>query len=798
MFPNYVKVAWRNIKRHKGYSVINISGLAIGMACALMILVYIANELSYENFHELRKRIYRVETDFGTGTGKMRFAAAMEALGPALKAQIPEVEDAVRLQWDPEARLRIGDQTFQEKNFFFADPSIFDVFSFLLTSGDLSNVLREPFSAVITETLAEKYFGQEDPIGKNLEYRDNHTIQVQGVMQDIPTNTHFRCDILVSYTSLESMGRASAKPWMRVGEVFTYLLLRERTSPARLIDKMNGLLEENSNAFFLKLITFHLRPLRDIYMNSDAIVDLGPKGNMSYVYVFLIVACFVLIIACFNFMNLATAHSMRRMKEVGMRKALGAKRFQLIRQFLGESLIIAFIAVVFGLLLFELGYPLLNTFLENHVSIGQQHYWYLFILIPALTLLVGLLAGSYPAFFLSRFTPVEGLDIRGSSPSKPSTIRKVLVVAQFTLSIALIVGTTVIFKQLHFMQTTDLGFAERDILVIPFKTEGVEGKETYNLVKDRLLQNAEIIAVSGAYTFPGILSKETKTVQKPDARDQEPFTMQTIAVDYDFAAVMDLDILQGRNFSRTVSTDEKRAVLINQEAAEQLELSEPVGEKLIIPVEGEAVEVAVVGVVRDFHIQSLREKIAPLLLYINPNNFYYVAVRFQPDKRGSTLAAVENVWNAVLPDVPCSYYYLEDQYRSLYRSEEKIGQLLTVFSFLAIFVSCLGLYGLVSFMTTRRTKEIGIRKVLGASVPKVVLLFTRNFMRWILVSNVMAWIGSYFFMSRWLQNYAYRIPIRVWIFVPAGVLTLVVALLTVSYQAVRAALANPVESLKYE
>ncbi len=798
MLPNVVKVALRNIRRHKGYAFINITGLAIGMACTLMILVYVANELSFENFHALRKRIYRVETDFGTGTGQIRFAGAMEALGPAMKASIPEVEDAVRLQWDSEARIRIGDQTFQEKNFFFADPSLFHIFSFSLTKGNLSSVLREPFSAVISETVAEKYFGQEDPVGKVFDYHDNHTIQVQGVMRDVPMNTHLRCDILVSYTSLESVSRASANPWMRVGEVFTYLLLKEQTPSAGLIDKMNELLAENSNPFFAKLITFHLRPISDIYMNADAIVDLGPKGNRNYVVVFSIVACFVLVIACFNFMNLATAHSMRRMKEVGMRKALGAKRFQLIRQFLGESLIIAFIAVVFGLLLFELGYPVLNTFLQNHLSIGQQHYWYLFILIPGMTLIVGLLAGSYPAFFLSRFTPVEGLDTRGSSPSKPSTLRKVLVIAQFTLSIGLIAGTTVIFKQLHFMQTTDLGFSERDVLVVPFKIEHAEDREKYDLLRDRLLQNADVMAVSGAYAFPGILSKETKTVQRPGAGDQEPFTIQSVAVDYDFASVMGLDILQGRNFSRTISTDETRGVLINQEAARRLQLSEPVGEKLIIPMAGAAVEVTVLGVVRDFHIQSLREKIGPLLLYIDLSKFYYVAVRFRPDKRGSTLGAVENVWNTVLPDAPYSSFYLEDQYRSLYRSEEKIGQLLTVFSFMAIFVSCLGLYGLVSFMTTRRTKEIGIRKVLGASVSKVVFLFTGNFIRWILVSNVMAWIGSYFFMSRWLQNYAYRIPIRVWIFIPAGVLTLVVALLTISYQAVRAALTNPVETLKYE
>jgi putative ABC transport system permease protein len=798
VLPNVVKVALRNIRRHKGYAFINITGLAIGMACTLMILVYVANELSFENFHALRKRIYRVETDFGTGTGQIRFAGAMEAIGPAMKVQVPEVEDAVRLQWDSEARIRIGDQTFQEKNFFFADPSLFHIFSFSLTKGDLSSVLREPFSAVISETVAEKYFGHENPIGKVFDYHDNQTIQVQGVMQDVPMNTHLRCDILVSYTSLESMGRASANPWMRVGQVFTYLLLKEQTPPAGLINKMNELLAENSNPFFAKLITFHLRPIRDIYMNSDAIVDLGPKGNRNYVVIFSIVACFVLIIACFNFMNLATAHSMRRIKEVGMRKALGAKRFQLIRQFLGESLIIAFIAVVFGLLLFELGYPVLNTFLQNHLSIGQQHYWYLFILIPGMTLIVGFLAGIYPAFFLSRFTPIEGLDTRGSSPSKPSTLRKVLVIAQFTLSIGLVAGTTVIFKQLHFMQTTDLGFSERNVLVVPFKMEHAEDREKYNLLRDRLLQDADVMAVSGAYAFPGILSKETKTVQRPGVGDQEPFTIQSVSVDYDFASVMGLDILQGRNFSRTISTDETRGVLINQEAARRLQLSEPVGATLTIPMAGEAVEVTVLGVVRDFHIRSLREKIGPLLLYIDPSKFYYVAVRFRPDKRGSMLAAVENVWNTVLTDVPYSSFYLEDQYRSLYRSEEKIGQLLTVFSFLAIFVSCLGLYGLVSFMTTRRTKEIGIRKVLGASVPKVVLLFTGNFIQWILVSNVTAWIGSYFFMSRWLQNYAYRIPIRVWIFIPAGVLTLVVALLTISYQAVRAALMNPVETLKYE
>ena len=798
MLKNYLKIAIRNIIRHKGYSFINITGLAIGMAGTLMILMYVANEMSYENFHKNRNQIYRVSVEFGEKGNTMRFAGAMPALGPALLEEMPEVLNAVRFEQDQHTVLEYGEKKFLEQNLLFADPSVFDVFSFSLVRGSRETALNDPFSMVVTEEMAEKLFGEEDPIGKSILYNAKHPIQITGVIKNIPANTHLRFDFLVSYSSLNPLGRVPENPWLVFGDTYTYLMLKENTSLNELILKMQGLLEKNTGENFVSVINFGLMKLADIHMKSEAIVDLAPRGNMTYVYVFSSVAFLILLIACFNFINLSTAQSIKRMKEVGMRKTLGARRSQIINQFLIESLVMTFFAVFLALALFELFYPALNSFLENTLTIAQQNFRYLFVMVPLIVIIVGILAGSYPSFFLSRYCPMHALTDRYGSVSGKSFFRKILVITQFTMAVILIIATVVILRQLEFMKNSDLGFKKENVVLLNFRPRAPEFKDKYSVIVNQFQQNPQVVSVAGAYTVPGRFSKETKTILRKTGSSTQKLSIQAIAVDFDYVNSLGMVVVEGRNFSRDFALDERFAMLLNEEAVKQFNLSDPVGEKFQVPGSGGMREMTVIGVIRDFHVYSLKQKIEPLMLYINPDYFYTIAVRIRPENTKRTVAYLEETWKSILPDSQFNATFLEDAYDRLYISEEKISKLLALFSGLAIFVACLGLFGLASFMTEQRTKEIGIRKILGAEVPQIVFFLSKDLTKNVLVANLVAWPVAYYALHKWLQNYAYRINIGIWLFLAVGIAVFSIALLTVSYQSIKAALANPVESLRYE
>ncbi len=799
MLKNYLKVALRNISRTKIFSLINITGLAIGMAGTLMILMYVTNELSYENFHKNRKRIYRVSVEFGEKDNTMRFAAAMPALGPALVEEVPEVINAVRFERDVHALLEYGERKFNEQNFFFADPSVFEVFSFSMIKGSEQTALDDPLSTVITERAAQKYFGDEEPVGKSMMYNQKYPLNITGVIKDIPANTHLMCDFLVSYSSLETLGKTPEKPWNIFGDTYTYLLLKEKgVSQSNLEHQIHDLLKKNTSESFAEMIQFDLMSLSDIHLKSKAIVDLAPRGNLTYVYVFSSVALLVLLIACFNFMNLSTARSLKRIKEVGMRKVLGASRSQLVKQFLGESLVITLFGVVLAFVLFEIFYPLLNDFLENSLSLSQQNFKYVFLLIPVVVLVVGLLAGSYPAFYLSKYLPLHAMKDLYVPVSGRSMFRKILVIAQFAMAVILIIGTTVIYRQLDFMRNSDLGFKKQNVVLVNFRPKHPKFKGKYSVMLNQFKQHPQVLSVAGAYTVPGRFSKETKTIQRKAETGIQRFSIQAISVDFDYVDSMGMEIVQGRNFSREILTDEGSGMLLNQEAVRHMNLIEPLGEKFTVPGRGGQREMTVVGIVKDFHVYSLKKKIEPLMLYIHPDYFYTVAVRIRPMDTQGTLGFMERTWKDIFPDSSFNYTFLEDAYHRLYTGEEKISQLLSLFSGLAVFVACLGLFGLASYMAEQRHKEIGIRKVLGANVSSILGLLSKDFTKSVLIANVFAWPVAYYAMNRWLQNYAYRINLGVWMFVGAGLLVLAIALLTVSFQSIKAALSNPVESLRYE
>jgi putative ABC transport system permease protein len=798
MLKSYLKVALRNISRTKLFSLINITGLAIGIAGTLMILMYVANELSYENFHKNRKQIYRVSVEFGEKGSTMKFPGAMPALAPALLEEAPDVVNAVRFERDDHATLEYNQKKFNEQNFFFADPSVFDVFSFTMMRGSTKEALIDPFSTVITKNMAQKYFGQDDPIGKSILYNTKYPLKITGIIENIPANTHLKCDFMVSYSSLKPMGKAPERPWNVFGDTYVYLLIRKGTSLKNLEQQIHSLLQKNTSENFAKIINFSLMRLSDIHLKSETIVDLAPRGNLTYVYVFSSVAALVLLIACFNFMNLSTARSLKRIKEVGMRKVLGARRSQLIKQFLGESLIITLLAVILAFVLFELFYPILNSFLENRLSISQQNFKYLFLLVPLVILIVGILAGSYPAFYLSRYQPIQAMTDRSAPFPSKSVFRKILVIAQFTMAIILIIGTMIIFKQLDFMKNSDLGFKKQNVVLINFQPRNPNFKGKYPVLMNQFKQYPQIVSVSGAYTVPGRFSKETKTIQRETETGIERFSIQAIAVDYDYVDSMGMEVVQGRNFSRKMLTDEKSAILLNQEAVKMFNLAQPIGEKFMVPGREGPKEMTVIGVVKDFHVYSLKQKIEALMLYINPDYFFSIAVRIHPENAQKTVAFLEKTWKDIFPDSPFDYIFLEDAYHRLYISEEKISQLLTLFSGLAVFVACLGLFGLASYMAEQRHKEIGIRKVLGADISGILLLLSKDFTKSVLMANVIAWPVAYYAMNKWLQNYAYRISLGLWMFVAAGLLILAISLFTVSYQALKAALANPVDSIRYE
>ncbi|MBN1210998.1 MAG: ABC transporter permease [candidate division Zixibacteria bacterium] len=792
-----MKYAVRNLLKNRRLTLINILGLAVGTASVLLILVYVIGESSYENFHARRGRICRVAVDYGLSGSKMGFAGVMPALGPAAAAEIPEVENAVRWRRDYRARLERGSQSFVEQNLFFVDSSVFDIFSFNLLSGT-RDILKEPFAVVISKSMAEKYFDGEDPLGQTLVYDGEFYLKIAGVMEDVPANTHLNCDFLVSYASLVSMGQADEGVWNSCGKDFTYLLLRENADRSLLLKKLDGLLAANANEEMVRVVDFKLQPLTQIHFNTDCFVDWGRKGNITYVYVFSTVAFLILLIAGFNFVNLSTAHFDYRRREVSVKKVLGAGRLHMIKQFLAESLLTSLTAVVAALALYEVLFPQLSAFLGSNVLVNRLSLSSMILIVLVLGVANGLLAGFYPALSLSGFKPLMTNLKSATGGSGRSVLRKVLVIAQFAVTVILIIGTAVIFRQLAFMQNERLGFDKDNVIIMSISPSNQEGRDNYAELKEMFKQYPGIISASGAYTVPGVRSKETWTVRKEEDSPENNLNVRTTAVDVGYVATLGLELVEGRDFSENNPLDIRQGILINEAAAEQLGLGNPVGKKIFgLTTEGQP-KTDIIGVVRNFHVTSFREKIEPFVMYINPARSYVMAVRLHPDKKREALAYIEKCWSSVYPDKSFDYTYLEDIYNSLYVSETKMGQLLGMFTLLAVFVASLGLFGLVTFMVEKRRKEIGIRKVMGASVSGIVLLLAKDFSAWILFANLIAWPVAYFASVSWLENYFYRINPDWTIFFAALLLVMILALLTVSFNSLKAALSNPITALRDE
>ena len=800
MFKNYIKIAFRNIKKQKGYAFINILGLAIGMAACLMILLWVHDELNFDAYHENAGRIYRLTIDANMGT-QMKAPVSPTPAGPAMVEEYPEVLQSARLTRPNRSPVVVGDQDYFEENVAFADNSLFAIFSFPFLEGDPKTALATAYSAVITEDIAKKYFGSESPIGKVIRFDGAEEYAIMGVVENVPINSHFQFSILRSMETRYAEARALMENWLAISQ-YTYILLDENADPKGLEQKLPAFIDKNMGGILKAYgasVVLHLQPLKKIHLHSDFPGDIAAQGDIRSVYLFSAIALFVLIIACINFVNLSTARSATRAKEVGMRKTLGAVRHRLVGQFLGESVLYSMLSLLLAIILILVTMPWFNALVGRRLSLNILQVPWLIPGFIGLALIVGITAGSYPAFFLSSFHPVRVLRGRAKAGTRNLRFRRILVVAQFAISIVLIIGTMMIYKQLTYMKLKELGFDKEHVVVLPGLSDVMEA--SYETMRNEFKSIPGVLNVGASSLVPG--RGIMKSLFQPEGFAQEQSQpMDYRFIDPGYLSTLAVEIVEGRNFSEELSTDRTESTLINETAAEKFGWEDPVGKQFILDAqqsgqEGES-RINVIGVIEDYHSTSLREKIEPMILFYDPTQCTTFSVRIAPTNVQKTLGLIQDKWKAIVLQKPFDYFFLDDAFDSQYRAEERMGNLTLRFSLLAILIGCLGLFGMASYTTEQRTKEIGIRKVLGASTGLIVRMLSKEYLVLVAVGNLIAWPVAYVLIKNWLDNFAYRTPLALWVFVAAAALSLAVALLTVSYQSIKAALSNPVKSLRYE
>ena len=808
MVRNYIKTALRNLFKHKGYSLINITGLAIGMATCLLILLYVNHELSYDSYNEDADRIYRIAFSALWGGRDIDICVTPAPMAKTIIDIYPEIEDGVRFRNQGSSIVQYGDNSFKENRIIFVDNSFFSIFTVPLISGDPKSVLVEPNTLVLSQKTAEKYFRDEDPIGKTLKLDNRTDYEVTGVFEEIPDNSHFHYDILLS---MESLKDSKNQFWLNMNYA-TYIRIHKEADYKALEAKFPELIEKYIGPQMSAFIgtsaeelaekgelraEFYLQPLRKIHLNSDLVGELEPTSDAKYVYIFSAIALFIILIACINFMNLSTARSAGRAKEVGIRKVLGSFRKQLIGQFLTEAILLSVLSMAIALLLVRFFLSPFNALSGKSLVIGDLNQGSMLAVILLVAIITGFLAGSYPAFFISAFKPANTLKGRMRTGVKTGLMRSGLVIFQFTASVILIIGTFIVYNQLHYIQNKKLGYDKEQVLILNDTYLLGEQAESF---KNEMLAYPEIVNATITNYLPVTPSNRNLSAVFPDGeRDSKrASSIQNWLVDFDYIETMGMNIIEGRDFSREYSTDTD-AVIINQAASEQFSWDKPLEHKVgrVVSMQGDFKLYQVIGVVEDFHYETLRANIGPVVMFLG-NNTSRISFRINTDNISSTIGLFEKKWKEFLPNQPIDYAFMDERFENMYRAEQRIGKIFGVFTTLAVFIGCLGLFGLAAFTAEQRTKEIGIRKVLGATAPGIIRLLMKEFVILIAVANVIAWPVAYFVMQGWLKDFAYRISIGVWIFIVAGVLTLLIAMLTVVYQATKAALMDPVDSLRYE
>ena len=803
MFNNYVKTALRNIKKYKGYSIINIAGLALGMASCILIFSYVLYELSFDRYHENADRIYRLGLRGRMGEKEVSIAMSNAPTAPTLIEEYPEVENAVRFYTVPKTLVEYGDKHFYDEGILYADETVFDVFSWPMLKGNPNTALTTAYSVVITAEIAEKYFGDEDPMNKTIRFNDQEDYTVRGVIDNIPLNSHFRFNMLCSFETMYAQNKEHMEGWVPFNYT-TYILLREGQDYKALEDKFPVFIEKHMMSVQQALggaLEYLLQPMTQIHLHSILEYDFSDHSDITYIYIFIAIAVFILLIACINFMNLATARSSKRAQEIGLRKTFGSSRGKLLVQFLSETMLYSLFAFLLAMTIACFILPIFSSISGRSLSLHYSEFpWFLPGLI-LLTVFVGLAAGSYPALMLSSFQPARIFKGRVKTGGSGLRFRNGLVVFQFAISIFLIIGTGTIVDQLYYMKNKRLGFDKEHVVVLRIRRSRIQ--QSVRSFKTTLERFHGIASVAVTNHVPVELTSTDACVPDGYPEGQSSILIRSMAADEDLIPTLKLELAAGRNFSKEIATDEGEAVIINETAVERFGWDDPVGESIHFRTGSgldERDPKTVIGVVKDFHIQSLHRPIEPLYISNNVHQMApnYLLVRIRAGSIPSTLAFLKKTWQRTDPDRPFDYSFLDDRLDSLYRAEVKLRTIFSYFTGFAIFIACLGLFGLASFTAEQRTKEIGVRKVLGSSIAGVTLLLVKDFTKWVVLANIVAWPIAYYVLQKWLQNFAYRIDLHLWTFFISGILALLIALFTVSFQAIRAARANPVEALRYE
>jgi len=789
MIKNLLKSVTRHIRKHYGYSILNILGLTLGITSALFLIIYVSDEISYDRYHENSNRIYRVSSKITETDDQFTWNVAQIPFGPQVVQDYPEVQSFVRFINMPRALYKYEDKEFIEENFYFVDSTLFDIFSYKVLKGEVRSAIKDPDKIVLTETVASRYFGDDDPIGKTFTAGED-TYEVTGVIEDIPFNSHFRFDAVAARNNLPKQ----IGSWGNFG-VFTYLLMPEGVDVDAFETKMQGMYDAHMKTIFEPLhitIEYIMEPIIRIHLYSTNAGEPEPTGSITYVYIFGIIALFLVLIAAMNYMNLATARSAGRAREVGMRKVVGSRRSTLIAQFLSESVVLTIISLILSIILLIILLPKFNMLAGKSFSLSILYSPVVVISFIGVIIVAGIIGGSYPAFFLSRFSPVTVLKGEITKGSAGSLFRKILVVIQFTISVVMIVCTLIVFRQLNYLKTMDQGFNQDNVLTLQLN-RGMVRK--YPVLRQALLENENIRYVTSTNTPVGEGSgKVIFNVETDQGMVQRGVNFAV--VDHDFIDALGIRMIEGRDFQQDMPSDTLLAVVVNETLANRLGWQDPIGKKVELGDEN-TLRASVIGMMADYHQTGMYNEIESLMLvYRELGNIIYV--KLSGNNTGQTISFIESKWNEVFPDQPFSYTFLKERFNRQFETDEKRGLIFTLFTILAILIACLGLFGLASYMVEQRTKEVGIRKVFGANEGVIIRLISKDFLILVSISIVIALPVAYYFMNNWLQNYVYRTKIGVMLLILAALLTVVITFITISYKAYQAAIMNPASSIRTE
>lgn len=800
MLKNYFKIAFRNLIKHKSFSFINITGVAIGLACFLLLTLYVKDELSFDRHHANAERIYRLSRTFLSkdGTESLRLGHAAPPFGSLIRQDFPEVEQVVRLL-ETDGMVRYGEHVFNEDNIYAAEDNIFKVFTIDVLQGNAKNALSNPFSIMFSRPMAEKYFGKENPVGKIIRVDNEFDYTVTGIYEPFPAQSSFHPNFLISFATLTDdrvYGAESLRTNWGNNSFSTFLLLPQNYDPQKLVKAFPAFQNRHIDPRASTWSVLNLMKLTDIHLHSHMDSEMEANGDIQYVYLFSAIAIFILLIACINYMNLATARSAKRAKEVGMRKVVGAVRSQLINQFLSESILLVCISLLLALVIVTLCLPFLNDFTQKQLTINSLFTPSFIATVISITLFTGLIAGSYPAFFLTAFQPTSVLKGKIASALKNGRLRQTLVVAQFAIAVILIISTAVVYSQMKYIQNYKLGYAKDQVILLSPPSDSTTNFEA---ISQELKQNSSIAEVGRSSRIPSarLLDSWEAYVMKGDSMTPSDINIKSLSVDEDFIPAYKIQMAAGRNFSKEFGTDKTEGFILNETAVHMLgwkNAKDAIGNRFGYgKVRGQ-----IIGVTKDYHFESLHQKVAPVVMFMQTGNRRWLSVQISGGDFKNAIAHVKKVWESRFTDKPFTYEFLDERFGRLYAREQTQQLLFGIFAGIAIFISCLGLLGLSMFMAELRVKEIGVRKVLGASVPSLVVLLSNDFLKLVLIAILIASPIAWYGMDKWLANFAYHTHISAWIFIGAGILSAGIALITISFQSIKAALRNPINALKSE